>query len=70
MAEENCQALLNVIQAFLRSRPHTPADLADLFDLLGAMDISEKRAFWTWLGQQAPNIKKWLMAKGDQRRAA
>ena len=68
MAETDCQALLAVIQAFLRSRPHRQTDLADLFDLLRTMELAEKRLFWTWLGEQAPNIKKWLMAKGAEHR--
>ena len=70
MAETDCQALLEVIQAFLRSRPHRQMDLDELFEMLGAMELAEKQAFWTWLGEQAPNIKKWLMAKGAKHRRA
>ena len=68
MAEADCQALLAVIQAFLRSRPHRQIDLDELFEMLGAMELAEKQAFWTWLGEQAPNIKKWLIAKGAEHR--
>jgi hypothetical protein len=70
MAEADCWALLKVVQAFLRSRPHSTADLADLFDLLGRLTIEEKGAFWAWLRSNAPNVRKWLMAKGGNRRAA
>jgi hypothetical protein len=70
METKDCEALLEVIQAFL-TMLHDDDDLADLFDLLGRLEPQDKREFWTWLGDTAPNIRRWLMAKGGgSRRAA
>ncbi len=70
METKDCVALLGVLQAFL-TMPHDEDDLADLFDLLGRLKPEDKRHFWTWLGDTAPNIRRWLMAKGGgSRRAA
>jgi hypothetical protein len=71
MTDRDCVALLAVIQAFLGWRSqHQPQDLADLFDLLGRLETSEKRIFWAWLATNAPNVRRWLMAKGSLRRVA
>lgn len=71
MADRECQALLAVVQTFLSWRSqHQPQDLADLFGLLGRLDQDEKWAFWAWLGTNAPNVRKWLMAKGSETRRA
>ena len=71
MTSDDCVAFHGVLLAFLRLRPHSPEDLADIFDLLGQLTPSEKREFWQWLSKTAPNIKRWLMAKGaEYRRAA
>jgi len=70
MTTEDCKSLLGIIQAFL-AMPHDDDDLADLFDLLGRLESGDKRQFWGWLGETAPNIRRWLMAKaGGSRRAA
>ncbi|NER80591.1 MAG: hypothetical protein F6K42_13655 [Leptolyngbya sp. SIO1D8] len=53
----------------LRSNP-TKVDIDDCLDLLGKLSQSEKQAFWTWLSQHDPNLKKWLTQQGQQRRAA
>ena len=69
MVEADCQKLLGVVQQFLSWRGQfRPQDLADLFDLLGRLDPEEKQAFWRWLGANAPNVRKWLMAKGSETR--
>jgi hypothetical protein len=70
MAIKECNALLSVIKRFLAMPAHDADDLADLFDLLGRLEPEAKREFWTWLGDTAPNIRRWLMAKGEARRAA
>ncbi|MFM7529792.1 MAG: hypothetical protein ACKO63_15135 [Nodosilinea sp.] len=73
MKISDCEALLSVINRFLSIAPHSDRDLADLFDLLGQLEQGQKQAFWAWLGANAPNVKKWLMAKGGgggYRRAA
>jgi len=70
MTTSDCQALLEVIQAFLSMPPHSDRDLADIFDLLGQLDPGQKQAFWAWLGENAPNVRKWLMAKGGSYRRA
>jgi len=70
MEARECKALLGVIQAFIRMAPYSDRDLADLFDLLGRLDPGDKRFFWGWLGDNAPNIKKWLMATGGSYRRA
>ena len=70
MTTNDCQALLEVIQGFIRMAPHSDRDLADLFDLLGQLEPGDKRFFWGWLGDNAPNIKKWLMATGGSYRRA
>ena len=64
MKISDCEALLSVINRFLSIAPHSDRDLADLFDLLGQLEQRQKQAFWAWLGANAPNVKKWLMAKG------
>jgi hypothetical protein len=71
MTNQDCKALYAVLQTFLAMPPHRPDDLADLFDLLGRLSQAEKQTFWAWLGDNAPNIKRWMMAKGGgSRRAA
>lgn len=71
METKDCDALLKVLQAFLSMPPHSADDLADLFDLLSQLEPQAKREFWAWLGNTAPNIRRWLMAKGGgSRRAA
>jgi hypothetical protein len=72
MPDSECKKLLALVQKFLSWRSqHQPQDLADLFALLGRLDPQEKQAFWAWLGVNAPNVRKWLMAKGfETRRAA
>ncbi|XGB43212.1 MAG: hypothetical protein LVS60_05400 [Nodosilinea sp. LVE1205-7] len=70
MEARDCRALLGVIQAFIRMAPHSDQDLADLMDLLGQLEQGQKRDFWAWLGENAPNVKKWLMAKGGSYRRA
>jgi hypothetical protein len=71
MADADFQKLLGVVQTFLSWRGQVqPHDLADLFSLLGRLDQDEKQAFWAWLGVNAPNVRKWLMAKGSESRRA
>ena len=71
MTNQDCKALYSVLQTFLAMPPHSADDLADLFDLLGQLEPQGKRQFWAWLGDNAPNIRRWLMAKaGGSRRAA
>jgi len=70
MKISDCQALLEVIQAFIRMAPHSDRDLADLMDLLGQLEQGQKVAFWAWLGENAPNVRRWLMAKGGSYRRA
>jgi hypothetical protein len=71
MEIKDCEALLRVLQTFLSMPPHSADDMADLFDLLGRLSQAEKQTFWTWLGNTAPNIRRWLIAKGSgSRRAA
>ncbi len=70
MATEDCEALLSVINMFLAMTPHSDRDLADLFDLLGQLEPGHKRDFWGWLGETAPNIRRWLMATGGSYRRA
>ena len=71
MAESECKKLLALVQQFLTWRGQVqPQDLADLFALLGRLDLEEKQAFWAWLGVNAPNVRKWLMAKGSETRRA
>jgi hypothetical protein len=71
MADGECKKLLALVQQFLIWRSqHQSQDLADLFDLLGRLDPEEKQAFWAWLGVNAPNVQKWLMAKGSETRRA
>jgi hypothetical protein len=57
------------LTAVLRKGP-TQADIDDCLDLLERLSQSEKRAFWTWLNHQDPNLKTWLAQQGRQRRAA
>lgn len=70
MQDRDCKALLGVIQAFTRMAPHSDRDLADLFDSLGQLEPGHKRDFWAWLGENAPNVRKWLMAQGGSLRRA
>ena len=70
MTTEDCEELLSVLNTFLSIAPHSDRDMADLFDLLGQLEPGDKQAFWGWLGETAPNIKKWLMAKGGSYRRA
>ena len=70
MATKDCEALLSVIQAFLSMPPYSDRDLADLFDLLGQLEPEDKRFFWGWLGDNAPNVRRWLMATGGSYRRA
>ncbi len=70
MEARDCKALLGVIQSYIRMAPHSDRDLADLFDLLGQLEPGDKRFFWGWLGETAPNVRKWLMAKGGSYRRA
>ncbi len=71
MAPRDCEKLLAVVRTFLGWRRQVqPEDLADLFGLLGRLDRAEKQAFWAWLGVNAPNVRKWLMAKGSETRRA
>ena len=70
MQDRDCKALLGVIQAFARMAPHqSDRDLADLFDLLGQLEQGQKQAFWGWLGETAPNVRKWLMVAGGSYRS-
>lgn len=66
MTHSDCEALLGVIRQFLSHRGHTQEDLSDLFELLGRLDPEEKQAFWGWLGANAPNVRRWLMASSDR----
>ncbi|MBD1914601.1 MULTISPECIES: hypothetical protein [Cyanophyceae] len=70
MAEQDYRALHGVILQVVRSRSHNPADLADLFDLLGRLDPEDKWQFWAWLGRRDRNLKHWLLTQGKQWRAA
>lgn len=70
MTDKECRDLQGVVKAFIRMVPHSDRDLADLFDLLGQLEPGDKRFFWGWLGDNAPNIKRWLMAKGGSYRRA
>ena len=73
MTTKDCEALLKVINRFLSMAPHGDRDLADIFDLLGRLDPDDKQVFWVWVGKNAPNVRRWLMAKGgggSYRRAA
>ena len=70
MTTEDCEALLSVLNTFLAMAPHSDRDLADLFDLLGRLEQGQKAAFWAWLGENAPNVRKWLMATGGSYRRA
>ena len=71
MAPSDSEKILGVVQQFLSWRGRVqPQDLADLFALLGRLDLEEKQAFWAWLGVNAPNVRKWLMAKGSETRRA
>jgi len=71
MSPSDCEKILGVVQQFLSWRGQgQPEDLADLFGLLGRLDRAEKQAFWAWLGVNAPNVRKWLMAKGSETRRA
>jgi hypothetical protein len=67
MTHSDCEALLGVIRQFLSWRGQfRPQDLADLFELLGRLAPEEKQAFWGWLGANAPNVRRWLMASSDR----
>jgi hypothetical protein len=66
MTHSDCEALLGVIRQFLSWRGHTQEDLSDLFDLLGLLELAEKQAFWAWLGANAPNVRRWLIASSDR----
>jgi hypothetical protein len=71
MSPSDSEKILGVVQQFLSWRGQVqPQDLADLFALLGRLDLEEKQAFWAWLGANAPNVRKWLMAKGSETRRA
>ncbi len=70
MTTSDCEALLSTLNMFLSMAPHSDRDLADLFDLLGQLEPGHKRDFWAWLGENAPNVRKWLMAQGGSLRRA
>lgn len=70
MTANECRQLLGVIRTFIQMAPHQHRDMADLFDLLSQLEQGQKQAFWAWMGDNAPNLKRWLIAKGDTHRRA